>query len=196
MARGVPAPITRLLQLLSAALVIGAGVSHASFFSRQADGQQVAEFRGTIASVDAVSLRIRPDEGSVMTFVVDDSSALPTGLVAGTRVSVRYETREGGGRRLLTVSLAEGASAPPQENATPDSPATPAAPDSNAALALEAPAHGAAAALATDLVAPQPHEASSTPTTAPTSGGPCPLQLVAVGLLVATGALLVIASWR
>ena len=184
----------RLLRLVAAALLIGAGVSHASLFSRQADDRQVAELSGTIASVDAVSLRIRPDEGSVMTFVVDDSSALPTGLAAGTRVTVRYETREGGGRRLLSISLAEGSSAAPPENPTPDSSATPAAPDPTAALALEPP-RSASAALAAD--APRASEASPSPrTAAPATGGPCPLQVVAVGLLVATGALLVIASWR
>jgi hypothetical protein len=184
----------RLLRLLLAALLIGAGVSYASFFSRS-DAGQVAEFRGEVAAVDAVSLRIRPDEGSVMTFVVDDSSALPTGLAAGTRVTVRYETRDGGGRRLLSVSLAEGSNASPSATAAPESSPTP-APDPTAALALEASPRSAWA-LAPDLAAPQPREASATPTTsAPATGGPCPLQVVAVGLLVATGALLVIASWR
>jgi hypothetical protein len=185
----------RLLRLVPAILLVGAGVSQASLFSRQ-DDRQVAEFSGEIATVDDVSLRIRPDEGSVMTFVVDDSRALPTGLAPGTRVTVQYETREGGGRRLLSVSLAEGSSAPPPADATPDSSGTP-APDPTAALALEASPRSASAALAPDLATHPPRDASSTPTPAPpAAGGPCPLQVLAVGLLVATGSLLVIASWR
>jgi len=187
--------VLRFFRLVPAILLIGAAASQASLFW-SSDERQVAEFTGTIAVVDAVSLRIRPDQGSVMTFVVDDSSALPTGLAAGTRVTVRYETREGGGRRLLSVSLAEGSSAPSPESPPAGATATPSAPEPTAALALEASPRSASAALAPDLATPEPRDASATPAPSAPAGAPCPLQVVAVGLLVATGALLVIASWR
>ena len=183
----------RLFQLVPSILLIGSSVSAASVFSREPP--QVAELSGTITTIDSVSLRVRPDEDSVMTFVVDDPSTLPLGLVAGTRVTVRYETREGGGRRLLSVRLALGSNAPPPGvPATIDASAT-AAPSEPAAPALSAASLRASAALEPSLAASQPREA--VPASArPAAPGPCPLQLVAVVLLVATGALLVIASWR
>jgi hypothetical protein len=178
-------------------LLLGGSLTHASPFSRQEDGQ-VAEFSGTIATVDAVSLRIRPDEGSVMTFVVDDPSSLPLGLAAGTRVSVRYETREGGGRRLLSVSLAPESSAPVPAAAPSDPSATPQASESLPAPSAEpAPLTASAALVNPPPVGPQGADALPVPASTTSGGaGRCPLQLVAVGLLVATGALLVFASWR
>lgn len=188
----------RLLQLVPSILLIGNSVSAASLFARaQAHDQQVAELSGTVATVDTVSLRVRPDEGSVMTFVVDDPSSLPLGLVAGTRVTVQYETREGGGRRLLSVGLALGSKPPPPEvSATTDASATAAPADpAPAALSLES----AVSLRASAGVAPSLSEREARDAAAPTrraAPGTCPLQLVAVVLLVATGALLVIASWR
>ena len=127
----------RLLQLVPSILLIGNSVSAASVFSRpQAQDHQVAELSGTVATIDTVSLRVRPDDGSVMTFVVDDPSSLPLGLVAGTRVTVKYETRQGGGRRLLSVGLALGSNPPP-----PEAPAT------TDASGAAAPAAAAPAAL-------------------------------------------------
>jgi hypothetical protein len=190
----------RLLQLVPSILLIGNSVSAASLFARPQADRQVAELSGTIASVDAVSLRVRPDDGSVMTFVVDDPSSLPLGLVAGTRVAISYETREGGGRRLLSLRLATGSSSPPPEApeapATFDASATAAAADAApAALPLES----AVSLRASAGVASSPSERETQAAAAPArraGTGTCPLQLVAVVLLVATGALLVIASWR
>jgi hypothetical protein len=187
----------RLLQLVPSILLIGNSVSAASLFARPQADRQVAELSGTIASVDPVSLRVRPDDGSVMTFVVDDPSSLPLGLVAGTRVAISYETREGGGRRLLSLRLATGSSSPPPEApATFDASATTAAADAApAALPLES----AVSLRASAGVASSPSERETQAAAAPArraGTGTCPLQLVAVVLLVATGALLVIASWR
>ena len=188
----------RLLQLVPSVLLIGSSVSAASVFSRpQAQDRQVAELSGTVATVDTVSLRVRPDDGTVMTFVVDDPSSLPLGLVAGTRVTVKYEMREGGGRRLLSVGLALGSNPPaPEASATADASATGAPADAApAALPLES----AVSLRATAGVAPSLSEREARAATAPArraAPGACPLQLVAVVLLVATGALLVIASWR
>jgi hypothetical protein len=188
----------RLLQLVPSILLIANSVSAASIFSRpQADDRQVSELSGTVAIIDTVSIRVRPDEGSVMTFVVDDPSSLPLGLVAGTRVTVKYETREGGGRRLLSVALALGSNPPPPEvPATTDASAT-AAPADPAPAAL--PLESAVSLRASAGVAPSLSEREAGAAAAPArraAPGTCPLQLVAVLLLVATGALLVIASWR
>jgi hypothetical protein len=171
----------RLLQLVPSILLIGNSVSAASVFSRpQAQDHQVAELSGTVATIDTVSLRVRPDDGSVMTFVVDDPSSLPLGLVAGTRVTVKYETRQGGGRRLLSVGLALGSNPPP--------------PEAPAALPLESVSLRASAGVASSLSEREAQDAAAPARRA--GSGTCPLQLVAVVLLVATGALLVIASWR
>jgi len=188
----------RLLQLVPSILLIGSSVSAASLFARaQAQDHQVAEVSGTIATIEAVSIRVRPDDGSVMTFVVDDPGSLPLGLVAGTRVTVKYETREGGGRRLLSVGLALGSSPPsPEAPATIDAYATAATADAaSAALPLEsAVSLRASAGVTSSLSAPEAQAAAAP--ARPAAPGRCPLQLVAVVLLVATGALLVIASWR
>jgi len=178
----------RLLQLVPSILLIGNSVSAASLFARaEAQDQHVAELSGTIATIDAVAIRLRPDDGSIMTFVVDDPGSLPLGLVAGTRVTVKYETREGGGRRLLSVGLGLGSNPP-----SPDAPATidaSAAPPLESAVSLRASAEAASS-----LSAPEAQAAAAP--ARPAAPGRCPLQLVAVVLLVATGALLVIASWR
>ena len=178
----------RLLQLVPSILLIGNSVSAASLFARaQAQDHQVAELNGTIASIDPVSIRVRPDDGSIMTFVVDDPSSLPLGLVAGTRVTVRYETREGGGRRLLSMGLALGSNPP-----LPEAPATI---DASEALPLgSAVSLRASAGVTSSLSAPDARAAAAP--ARPAAPGSCPLQLLAVVLLVATGALLVIASWR
>ncbi len=95
----------RLLQLVPSVLLIGSSVSAASvcLFARRPRIARSPSSAGRSPPSTRVSLRVRPDDGSVMTFVVDDPSSLPLGLVAGTRVTVKYETREGGGRRLLSV---------------------------------------------------------------------------------------------
>jgi hypothetical protein len=182
----------RLLQLVPSVLLIGSSVSAASVwsvFSRPQADQQVEELSGTIATIDTVSLRVRPDEGSVMTFVVDDPSSLPLSLVAGTRVTVKYETREGGGRRLLSVGLAFGSNAPPPEVPTTFDASAAAALPLESAVSLRASAGVESSLSARDARAAPARERRG-------AAGPCPLELVAVVLLVATGALLVIASWR
>lgn len=188
----------RLLQLVPSVLLIGSSVSAASVwsvFSRPQADQQVEELSGTIATIETVSLRVRTDDGSVMTFVVDDPSSLPLGLVAGTRVTVRYQTRQGGGRRVLSVGVAlESNPPPPEAPATIDASAAAAPADAAATQPLASVVSlRASAGVESSLSA---HEARAAAPARPAAAGPCPLQLVAVVLLVATGALLVIASWR
>jgi hypothetical protein len=104
----------RLSRLVPSILLIGSGVGAATFLSatRAADHQMFG-LTGTIASIDTLSLRVRVgDEGNVMAFIVDDATSLPAGLITGARVSVSYERRQGGGRRLLSVRLAVGAPTP------------------------------------------------------------------------------------
>lgn len=151
----------RLSRLVPSILLIGSGVAAATVLSRApATEPVVSELSGTIASIGTASLSVRPDaEGSVVTFVVDDLSSLPAGLIAGTRVNVSYETRDGGGRRPLSVGLADGV-APLQDPSTLQEPAT----------------------------------MASAPLTAAARQGQ--LRLAALVLLLATGAYLVISSWR
>jgi hypothetical protein len=181
----------RLIQLVPLVLLIGSGVSAASVFSRPPQNQ-VAEFSGTVDTVDAVSLRVRTDEEGPMTFVVDDPASLPLGLVAGTRVSVKCEMRQGGGRRLVSVGLA----AEPARVGEPTAAAgTPEATAPTEIAAASATPSGAPLD-ATPAASQARDEPGAPGTAAPAASGPCPLQLVALVLLVATGGLLVIASWR
>ena len=57
-----------------------------------------------------LSRRLIPDrpgrQRSHCNFVVDDPMVVPPGLVPGTRVTVRHEPLEGGGRRVMRVGIA------------------------------------------------------------------------------------------
>lgn len=180
----------RLWRLLSSLLLIGGGVSVASLLARSPAREIQGSFTGTLSAIDSVSLSVRPDEGSVMTFLVDDPATLPPGLMAGARVTVRYDTRDSGGRRLLHVALAasdapaSGASAPEAGSAEPGPQASPTPPPETETSAMVP----AATALPASL---QPREADRR---APPQKGP--LHAAALALLVVTGAFLVISSWR
>jgi hypothetical protein len=180
----------RLWRLIPFILVVGGGVSVASLLSRSPVHDTQDSFTGTLSAIDSMSLSVRPDEGSVMTFLVDDPATLPPGLVAGARVTVRYDTRDSGGRRLLHVALASS-DAPAPGAATPETgslePAPQASPTAAPASEMSA-AVPAATALPASL---QPREADRRE---PPQRGP--LHTAALALLVVTGAFLVISSWR
>ena len=178
----------RFWRLLPSILLIGGGVSVASLLARSPARDTQGSFTGTLSAIDSLSLSVRPDEGSVMTFLVDDPATLPPGLMAGARVTVRYDTRDSGGRRLLHVALAAndtpaaGASTPEAGSARPGPQASP----------MPIPETSAVVPAATALPASlQPREADRREP--PQSG---PLHAAAVALLVVTGAFLVISSWR
>jgi hypothetical protein len=103
-------------------------------------------FTATLVSTDATHLVAQADDGSVVTFVVDGTSAIPPGLVSGSRVTVRYELAEGGSRyRVASVGIPkvplEGGSTtepPPSPEAGEAEPA----PGVDAEAALESPGSG------------------------------------------------------
>jgi hypothetical protein len=66
---------------------------------------------GTVVSSSSTSLVIRTESGEQKTFVVDDTSTIPSGLAAGARVSVRYTSQEGGQMRVASVARETGARA-------------------------------------------------------------------------------------
>ena len=59
---------------------------------------------GTIVSSSSTSVVVRLDDGTERTFTVDSNSSVPTGLAAGTRVSVRYASETGGYRALSVMT--------------------------------------------------------------------------------------------
>ena len=177
----------RLWRLLSFILLIGGGVSVASLLARSPARDTQADFTGTLSAIDSMSITVRPAEGSAMTFLIDDPATLPAGLMAGIRVTVRYDTRESGGRRLLHVALAS-ADAPantPAAESTQPAPAVSPSPAPKTDLSALVPE---ATALPASL---QPREADRR--AQPQRG---PLHAAALAVLVVTGAFLVISSWR
>jgi len=76
------------------------------------------DFTATVASSDTLHLVLRADNGTLVTFPIEDPRAVPA-LVPGTRVTVRYERSDDGGYRLLGVRIAAG---PIEPGATTDPP--------------------------------------------------------------------------
>lgn len=77
---------------------------------------------GTVESSRPGSLVVTTDTGSRMTFHTDGSSGVPTSLATGDRVTVVYQSQEGGTYHASSVTLdASGSSAatPPRDEAQP-----------------------------------------------------------------------------
>jgi hypothetical protein len=180
----------RLWRLLSLVLLIGGGVSVASLLARSPARDTQGSLTGTLSAIDSMSISVRPDEGSAMTFLIDDPATLPPGLMSGARVTVRYDTRDSGGRRLLHVALAS-ADAPDSDASAPQADSSQPAP---AASPSPTPKTDLSALLPEGTTLPaslQPREADRR---APPQRGP--LHTAALAVLVVTGAFLVISSWR
>lgn len=62
---------------------------------------------GTVVSSTTTALVLEDDRGARHQFMVDGSSALPAGLVAGMRVSVTFERLEGGRAHLVSVGTSD-----------------------------------------------------------------------------------------
>jgi hypothetical protein len=88
---------------------------------------------GTVVSSSDTSLVVKPDTGAERTFVVDTSSRLPSGLNAGTRVSVSYHIMDGGTLHADSVTLGDSPSAARTTPATDDTMGTRAQTDPMAA---------------------------------------------------------------
>jgi hypothetical protein len=178
----------RLWRLLSLVLLIGGGVSVASLLARSPNRDTQGNLTGTLSAIDSMSISVRPDEGSAMTFLIDDPTTLPPGLMSGARVTVRYDTRNSGGRRLLHVALASAdapGSGAPQADSSQPAPAASPSPTPKTDLSALIPE-------GTTLPASlQPREADRR---VPPQRGP--LHAAALAVLVVTGAFLVISSWR
>lgn len=65
-------------------------------------------FTGTIASVDSFALVVRADNGTLVTFPIEEPFRVPAGLVPGTRITVRYEVVDRTRYRLVGVRIASG----------------------------------------------------------------------------------------
>lgn len=62
---------------------------------------------GTVVSSTTTALVLEDDRGARHQFMVDGSSALPAGLVAGMRVSATFEHLEGGRAHLVSVGTSD-----------------------------------------------------------------------------------------
>jgi hypothetical protein len=58
-------------------------------------------FTGTVVAADDLSVTARAENGTLLTFALVDPASMPAGLVAGDRVTVRYEHTEEGGLRVV-----------------------------------------------------------------------------------------------
>ena len=65
---------------------------------------------GTVVSSSTSWLVVRGTDGTERTFVVDQSSTVPSSLTAGSKVSVRYQTLADGRYRASSVSSGSGSS--------------------------------------------------------------------------------------
>jgi LPXTG-motif cell wall-anchored protein len=63
---------------------------------------------GTVVSSSGSWLVVRGDNGSERTFAVSSQSSLPSGLAAGSRVTVRYQTLGDGRYQAQTVAMESG----------------------------------------------------------------------------------------
>ena len=104
-----------------------------------------ASLTGTVVSSTVSSLVIRDENGVEQTFDVDTSSTVPSGLMSGSRVTVRFHNMDGGRRHVASVM----------------------ATDAGTSVAPTAPT--AAAPLTTEPVAPP---APATDTTMPPAAAP------------------------
>lgn len=218
---GVP---MRLFFLLLSLLFAGGRVFGSPLMPRQPLDRPGDAFTGTLSSVDALSLTVRADSGALVTFVVDDPTAVPPGLVPGTRVTVRHEPLEGGGRRVMRVGIAShprdiGSTTEPPPDTSPSprasrtrravrpalaEPSSPTPPDDEPPPA-SGPTDGSLPLMAR-VASPQPSVPASTapvatPGGAPRSNFPAaqappgPFHLLAfVVLMIAAGALLVFSA--
>jgi hypothetical protein len=98
----------RLLLPLSSILLAAAPLLEASPQPLDRPGDDT--FTGTLVAADDLSVTARAENGTLVTFTVDDPSSIPVGLVAGTLVTVRYEHTEGGGLRAVREGIASYAS--------------------------------------------------------------------------------------
>ncbi|HJS59130.1 MAG TPA: hypothetical protein VKA01_13595 [Vicinamibacteria bacterium] len=113
------------------AVVAWAG-SSATFAGAQPQDRPGEAFTGTVASADAFRLVLRADNGTLVSFAIEDPAAVPAGLVPGMRITVRYEATEGEPDRLVGVRIASG----PLEGGSTDPPAQ----RSSSASVVEQPA--------------------------------------------------------
>ncbi len=86
------------------------------------DRSGTAALNATVISVDKGAVVVRADDGEVVTFAIDGGSFVPDGLVAGTRVTVRYQVLDGGRYRAVRVGIA---AFPPEAGSTTAAPPTP-----------------------------------------------------------------------
>jgi hypothetical protein len=107
-----------LLVLLAVAAV------RAPLVAQPLDRSGAGALTGTFVSADALTVVVRTDEDTLVTFLMEDQASVPAGLVPGTRVTVRYDLAADGRYRVVRVGAA---SFPPEAGSTTSLPLPPAA---------------------------------------------------------------------
>ena len=99
-----------------AALFIAIGMRvDSSAVAQPLDRSGAEALTATVVSADKSTIVVRADDGSLVTFFVDGGAFVPDGLVAGTRVTIRYQVVDGGRYQAVRVGIA---SFPPEAGST------------------------------------------------------------------------------
>lgn len=96
------------------ALAVGGTLSAQSQPAQRAVESSIT---GTVVSSSSTSLVIRDESGVEQTFDVDTSSTVPSGLMSGSRITVRFHNMDGGRRHVASVTTTD-AGAPSTPTAT------------------------------------------------------------------------------
>jgi hypothetical protein len=107
-----------------ALLVLLAVAVRAPLVAQPLDRSGAGALTGTFVSADALTVVVRTDEDTLVTFLMEDQASVPAGLVPGTRVTVRYDVAADGRYRVVRVGAA---SFPPEAGSTTSLPLPPAA---------------------------------------------------------------------
>ena len=101
-----------------------------------------ASLTGTVVSSTVSSLVIRDENGVEQTFDVDTSSTVPSGLMSGSRVTVRFHNMDGGRRHVASVMATDAGTslAPTAPTATAPVATEPVAPTAPATDTMPPPA--------------------------------------------------------
>jgi hypothetical protein len=106
-----------------AALFVAIGIRvDSSAVAQPLDRSGAEALTATVVSADKSAIVVRTDDGSLVTFLLDGGAFVPDGLVAGTRVTIRYQVLDGGRYQAVRVGIA---SFPPEAGSTTAAPPVP-----------------------------------------------------------------------
>jgi hypothetical protein len=134
-------------------LVLLAGVlMRAPLEAQPLDRPGAGALTGTFVSADAQTVVVRTDEQALVTFSVEDQASVPTGLMPGMPVTVRYDVTDDGRYRVVRVGVA---SYPPEPGSTTSLPPPPAAAPTPAPPAASPTPPGAATSTSARRTTPE-----------------------------------------